>query len=119
MGKISDFFFKIFKEKTERPWLDYYSRKERKIKFTDKSIYDYMIDEVGNDKDFICLNYFENRISYNDFLNKINICARALREFGVKEGDVVLYAKYSGTDIKMDGVEYKILSIKDALAVIE
>ena len=89
MGKISDFFFKIFKEKTERPWLDYYSRKERKIKFTDKSIYDYMIDEVGNDKDFICLNYFENRISYNDFLNKINICARALREFGVKEGDVV------------------------------
>ena len=37
----------------------------------------------------------------------------------VKVGDVVLYAKYAGTDVKMDGVEYKILSIKDALAVIE
>ena len=37
----------------------------------------------------------------------------------VKVGDVILYAKYSGTDIKMDGVEYKILSIKDALAIIE
>ena len=37
----------------------------------------------------------------------------------VKVGDVVLYAKYSGTDIKMDGVEYKILSVKDALAIIE
>ena len=37
----------------------------------------------------------------------------------VKVGDVVLYAKYSGTDIKMDGFEYKILSVKDALAVIE
>ncbi len=37
----------------------------------------------------------------------------------VKVGDTVLYAKYAGTDIKMDGVEYKILSIKDALAVIE
>ena len=37
----------------------------------------------------------------------------------VKVGDVVLYAKYAGTDIKMDGVEYKILSAKDALAVIE
>ena len=36
----------------------------------------------------------------------------------VKVGDVVLYAKYAGTDIKMDGVEYKILSIKDALAVV-
>lgn len=37
----------------------------------------------------------------------------------VKTGDVVLYAKYAGTDIKMDGVEYKILSVKDALAIIE
>jgi chaperonin GroES len=37
----------------------------------------------------------------------------------VKVGDKILYAKYSGTDIKMDGVEYKILSIKDALAIIE
>ena len=37
----------------------------------------------------------------------------------VKVGDIILYAKYAGTDVKMDGVEYKILSIKDALAVIE
>ena len=32
----------------------------------------------------------------------------------VKVGDTVLYAKYAGTAIKMDGVEYKILSVKDA-----
>lgn len=37
----------------------------------------------------------------------------------VKTGDMVLYAKYAGTDIKMDGVEYKIISVKDALAIIE
>ena len=37
----------------------------------------------------------------------------------VKVGDTILYAKYAGTDIKMDGVEYKILSVKDALAIIE
>ena len=36
----------------------------------------------------------------------------------VQVGDVILYAKYAGTDIKMDGVEYKFLSIKDALAVL-
>ena len=90
MGKISNFFFKLFKKKdADKPWLDYYSREERTIKFTSKSIYDYMVDEVGNDKDFIALNYFENRISYNDFFNSINICAKALREFGVKEKDIV------------------------------
>ncbi len=37
----------------------------------------------------------------------------------VKVGDTILYAKYAGTDIKIDGVEYKILSVKDALAIIE
>lgn len=37
----------------------------------------------------------------------------------VKVGDTILYAKYAGTDVKMDGTEYKILSIKDALAIIE
>ncbi len=37
----------------------------------------------------------------------------------VNVGDKILYAKYSGTDVKVDGVEYKILSVKDALAVIE
>lgn len=37
----------------------------------------------------------------------------------VNVGDTILYAKYSGTDVKVDGTEYKILSIKDALAVIE
>ncbi len=37
----------------------------------------------------------------------------------VNVGDKILYAKYAGTDVKFDGVEYKILSVKDALAVIE
>ena len=36
----------------------------------------------------------------------------------IKVGDVVLFAKYSGTDVKVDDVEYKIVSIKDCLAVL-
>lgn len=36
----------------------------------------------------------------------------------VKVGDIVLFAKYAGTDVKIDDVEYKIISIKDALAIL-
>lgn len=36
----------------------------------------------------------------------------------VKQGDKVLFAKYSGTEVKIDGVEYVILGEKDILAVI-
>ncbi len=36
----------------------------------------------------------------------------------VKEGDRVIYSKYGGTEIKVDGEELLILSSRDALAVI-
>ncbi|MGN0015344.1 MAG: co-chaperone GroES [Candidatus Gastranaerophilaceae bacterium] len=37
----------------------------------------------------------------------------------VKVGEIVLYAKYAGTDIKVDNVMYKILSVRDVLGVLE
>ena len=37
----------------------------------------------------------------------------------VKVGETVLYAKYAGTDIKVDNEMLKILSIKDVLGVLE
>ena len=37
----------------------------------------------------------------------------------VEVGQTVLYAKYAGTDVKQGDVTYKILSIKDALAIVE
>jgi chaperonin GroES len=36
----------------------------------------------------------------------------------VKVGDRVLYGKYSGTDVTLDGVEYLILRESDVLAII-
>ena len=39
--------------------------------------------------------------------------------FEVKVGDRVLVSKYGGTEIKLDGKEYKILNCDDILAVIE
>ena len=39
--------------------------------------------------------------------------------FEVKKGDRVLVSKYAGTEIKLDGREYKILNSDDILAVIE
>src|SRR6185312_4002832 len=36
----------------------------------------------------------------------------------VKEGDVVLYSKYGGTEVKYNGEEYLVLSARDLLAVV-
>ena len=39
-------------------------------------------------------------------------------ELDVKVGDRVMYAKYAGSEIKIDEVDYLILSEKDILAVV-
>lgn len=40
-------------------------------------------------------------------------------EMEVKLGDIVLFAKYAGTDIKLNNENLKILSVKDILGVLE
>ncbi|MBK9975631.1 MAG: co-chaperone GroES [Planctomycetes bacterium] len=37
----------------------------------------------------------------------------------VKKGDVVMFGRYSGSDLKIDGVEHKILKEAEVLAIIE
>jgi chaperonin GroES len=37
----------------------------------------------------------------------------------VKVGDKVLVAKYSGTEVKLDGEDYSIVSLADILAIVE
>jgi len=37
----------------------------------------------------------------------------------VKSGDKVIFSKYAGTEIKMDGQEYMLLSQKDILAIVQ
>jgi chaperonin GroES len=43
----------------------------------------------------------------------------SLRKLEIKTGDKILFSKYSGNDIKIDGVEHLILREDDVLAVID
>ncbi|MDD3350789.1 MAG: co-chaperone GroES, partial [Eubacteriales bacterium] len=36
----------------------------------------------------------------------------------VKVGDIVIFSKYAGTEIKYDGQEYMIVSQRDILAIV-
>jgi chaperonin GroES len=37
----------------------------------------------------------------------------------LKEGDTILFGKYSGTEIKIDGIEYLIMREEDVLGIVE
>jgi chaperonin GroES len=40
-------------------------------------------------------------------------------EMDVKEGDTILYAKYAGTEVKIDNKKYLIFRETDVLAIVE
>jgi chaperonin GroES len=42
-----------------------------------------------------------------------------ITKLGLKVGDKVLFGKYAGEEVKVEKIEYKILSDEDVLAVIE
>jgi len=39
-------------------------------------------------------------------------------EFSVKKGDKVLYGKYAGDEVKIDGAEYKIMKEEEILGIL-
>lgn len=42
-----------------------------------------------------------------------------IQALAVKEGDTVLYGKYSGSQVKVDGVDYVVLKEDDILGIVE
>lgn len=42
-----------------------------------------------------------------------------VRKLDLKEGDKILFGKYSGTEVKVDGVEYLVMREDDVMAVID
>ena len=42
----------------------------------------------------------------------------SLQEMGGKQGDKILFSKYGGTDVKIDGTDYLIMREDDILGVI-
>ena len=42
-----------------------------------------------------------------------------IRKLEVKKGDTVLFTSYAGTELKIDGKEYLIMSESDIMAIIE
>ena len=43
----------------------------------------------------------------------------SVRKLQVKKGDLVLFTSYAGTELKIDGKEYLIMTESDIMAVIE
>lgn len=73
----------------DKPWLKYYSEEASTIRTPECTVYRNIYD---NNKDYpkdIAIRYYGNDISYSTLFEKVETCAKSLKQIGIKEGDCV------------------------------
>ena len=89
--KIIENIKKLFSKfgKKKKPWHKYYPKDKRTIDVPDMSLYKYIYSCNVNRMSNSAINYFGNKMSYSSLFKEIDLCARALRSQGIRQGDVV------------------------------
>ena len=87
---VKNFFKGKKKEEVLKyPWYKYYEEDKRSIKLNNISIYDYFERSCFSHKYDIAIDYFGETLSFKQLLEKIDLCAKSLKCYGVRENDVV------------------------------
>lgn len=76
----------------DKPWLKYYKANANERALTtprDKTLYRYYIENVFTDPAFTVIKYFNARFTTKQFLESIEVWARAFRAVGVNEDEMV------------------------------
>ncbi len=76
-------------KKPKAPWKKYYTKEQMKIEAPEESIYSYFEKCASQYLDKPAYDYFGTVVSYKQFINDIDKCARAFRSQGIRPGDVV------------------------------
>ncbi|MDO4741785.1 MAG: class I adenylate-forming enzyme family protein [Candidatus Saccharibacteria bacterium] len=79
------------KEFSERPWLKFYESEglPSTIEYPDCSMVDMIMQSADKWPDNVAYSYYGHKVTYKNFVKKIEKTARALKNYGVKEGDRV------------------------------
>ncbi|MDO4507933.1 MAG: AMP-binding protein [Candidatus Saccharibacteria bacterium] len=79
------------KEYKLRPWLKHYDEEgiPGNLEYPDCSMVDMVLQSAEKWPDNIAYSYYGHKVTYKNFVRKIEKAARALKNYGVKEGDRV------------------------------
>ena len=79
------------KEHNQYPWFKYYDEEgiPKNIEYPDCSMVDMVIQSAEKWPDNTAYIYYGHKVTYKNFVKKIEKTARALKNYGVKEGDRV------------------------------
>ncbi len=79
------------KDYKNRPWLKFYEEEglPDTIEYPDCSMVDMVIQSAEKWPDNVAYSYYGHKVTFKNFVRKIEKAARALKNYGVKEGDRV------------------------------
>ncbi len=79
------------KDYENRPWLKYYEEENiaNSMEYPDCSMVDMIMQSAEKWPDNVAYSYYGHKVTYKNFVKKIEKAARALKNYGVKEGDRV------------------------------
>ena len=79
------------KDYEERPWLKFYEEENipGNLEYPDCSMVDMIMQSAEKWPDNVAYIYYGHKVTYKNFVKKIEKAARALKNYGVKEGDRV------------------------------
>ena len=80
---------KLMRKKNERPWAEFYQDVPSTLKYPNISIVDLLRKSVEKYPENTAYEYFGNKCSYIELMNKIEVVARALKSYGVEKNDKV------------------------------
>lgn len=83
------FSFIGLKKKPNAPWQKYYQDKYKSIDVPNESIYQYLKKHAYRNKGNIAIEYFGTKITYGEFIKRIDNCAKAFKSLGIRKGDVI------------------------------
>lgn len=69
----------------DKPWLKYYSEEAIQAEFPRKTLYGYLHENNRDNMKSVALNYFGNKITYQDFFKHIKETADAFMAIGIKK----------------------------------
>ena len=91
MGILDMKFFHFIgiKRKPKAPWGKFYQKKHMNIIVPNENIYEYLYRHAQGYLDNTAIEYFGTKVTYRNFLKKIDACYKAFKGQGVRKGDVV------------------------------
>lgn len=74
----------------DKPWKKYYPKYDENFKIPNYTIYQLLEDSAKYRMNKTALIYFNIKISYKKYLERINETAKALKKLGIERGQIVL-----------------------------